>query len=138
MDEAIAIAPALALAEVLDREDFDAARALMRDDCIYEFRGELIHGADAIVASYRGNGDKARKHFDRIEYQSSVVPVDEGQARIDYTDIVNHAGDTLIHRCAQEVDFDSGGAITRIRHVDFPGEREAVAAFFNRHLPDGE
>ena len=125
--------PAEQLARSLDREDYPAARRLLTEDCRYEFRDTVIEGASAIIASYQNNGDKARNHFDRIEYESAIVPIDDTIARIEYTDIVTHAGESLVHRCAQEVEFDGDGAIRLIRHVDYPGEREAVEAFFERH-----
>lgn len=124
---------AAALARALDREDYEATRGLLRDDCVYEIRGETIDGADAIIASYQGNGEKGRRVFDEIEYESAISPLSEGTARIDYTDSVTHAGERFVHKCAQEIAFDESGTITRITHIDLEGEREALEAFKKRH-----
>ena len=121
------------LAEALDGEDYPAARALLSDDCRYEFRGETIDGADEIIALYRDNGDKGRQCFDQIEYRSEISPLPGRRARIDYTDIVTHAGETITHHCAQEIGVDEVGKITLIIHVDLEGEREAIEAFKERH-----
>ncbi len=45
-------------------------------------------------------------------------------------DHLRHAGHAHTHRCEQHLDFDDAGLITRIRHVDLPGEQEALRAFF--------
>lgn len=124
--------PAQRLAESLDREDYVAARNLL-DDCRYEFRGSIIEGADAIIASYQGDGDKARDHFDQIDYESSIVAIDDATTRIEYTDIVAHASERLVHRCAQEIHADGEERVTLIRHIDYDGELETAEAFKQRH-----
>lgn len=124
---------AVALAAALDREDYAAARPLLDDACVYQIRGVVIDGADAIISSYRTNGEAGRKRFDSVRYQSSVSTLADGRARIDCTDIVTHLGNTLIHRCAQEVEFDHAGKATRITHIDFDGEREALEEFKASH-----
>jgi hypothetical protein len=118
-----------AFAKALDAEDYIGARELVSDSCVYEIRGTLIKGGDAVIASYRENGEAGRKRFDNVFYESSVSLLGQDRARIDYTDIVNHEGGTHIHRCAQEVDFDESGKIVRVVHIDLPGEAEALEAF---------
>ncbi|NNE92718.1 MAG: nuclear transport factor 2 family protein [Verrucomicrobiales bacterium] len=126
--------PATVLAEALDAEDYDSARAILADDCRYEIRGEVIEGADAIIATYRDNGGKGRKSFDRVVYESSVSALSETRERIDYTDRITNEGEQLVHRCAQEVEVDPDtGLIGQIVHVDLPGEKEALDAFKKRH-----
>jgi hypothetical protein len=49
---------------------------------------------------------------------------------ITFLDHLAHHGHTLTHRCEQHLEFDEVGRICRIVHVDLPGEREALAAFF--------
>ena len=51
-------------------------------------------------------------------------------AMITFLDHLAHHGHTLTHRCEQHLEFDEAGRICRILHVDLPGEREALAAFF--------
>jgi len=124
---------AVQLAKALDAEDYDAAAKHLAQGCTYEFRGRVIEGADAIIASYRAAGEAGRDRFDAIHYESSVLPVGTDGARIDYTDIVTIAGDTHAHRCAQEVSLDKDGLVSRIRHIDLEGERETLQQFEARH-----
>lgn len=126
------ISTAAALAKALDREDYESARQLLAEDCRYEIRGEVLEGADAIIESYRSNGDSGNERFDRVEYESAVEAIESG-ARINYTDRITKAGETHVHRCAQEVRANAEGLIEFIRHVDLEGEREALQAFCERH-----
>ena len=48
---------AVQFAEALDAEDYDAAVKHLAEGCTYEFRGKVIEGADAIIASYRTAGE---------------------------------------------------------------------------------
>ncbi|MGI9244900.1 MAG: hypothetical protein ACR2RV_29120 [Verrucomicrobiales bacterium] len=133
MTDPIDIAPAVALAQALDREDYPLARRRLRDDCIYQIRGEVIHGAEAIIDSYRSAGDGGRERFDSLSFESKVHEIGRGQARIDYTDIVTRSGDQHVHRCSQVVEIGDDGLISRIEHVDLDGEREALEAFKASH-----
>jgi hypothetical protein len=128
-----AIATATALAQALDHEDYDTARALLADDCAYTIRDQRIDGADAIIASYRTNADAGHQQFEDVRFESAVSAISPNEARIDYTDYVECAGEKLVHRCAQLVTVDDTGKVTAITHVDLPGEREKLEAFKARH-----
>ena len=39
-------------------------------------RGEIFESADAIIESYRSNGDSGNERFDRVEYESSVEAIE--------------------------------------------------------------
>ena len=125
--------PASALAAALDAEDYQTARALLADDCRYEFRGKVIQGADTIIDSYKTNGDAGHDRFDSVEFTSDVVSESDSSARINFTDVVTRSGDTHIHRCSQRVEFDAVSKIVRITHIDLPGEREALEQFKTTH-----
>lgn len=58
-------------AAALDAEDYAAAIELLADDCVYRSRSGPIVGLAAIVTSYRGIGDAARRQLDAIEYTSA-------------------------------------------------------------------
>ena len=122
------------LAEALDRRDYEAARACLAEECHYEIRGETISGADAILASYQSNDGSDSDRFDSVEFTSSVSPIDDSQARIEYTDVVTIFGENHTHRCDQLITLDpSSGKISHIEHVDLPGETEALKQFEEQH-----
>ena len=124
---------AVQLAKALDREEYDAAMQHLAQGCTYEFRGRVIEGANAVIASYRAAGDAAKARFDTIHYESSVSPVGTDGARIDYADFVTLAGDRHAYRCAQEVSLGKNGLVLYIRHIDLEGEREKLHDFEARH-----
>lgn len=61
------------------------------------------------------------------------VPLDPHSAVIHYTDILTHHATTHRHHCAQRITVGPAeggeGLITRIEHIDLPGEHEALNAF---------
>lgn len=117
-------------AEALDRDDFDAARELLADDCEYDTGDGIVRGAGAVLAPYRETSQKARRTFDEIVYESEVERVDGARATILFTDRLRHAGRRHAFRCHQVIEVDGRGLVTRIEHREIDGEREKLEAFF--------
>lgn len=121
----------------LDTEDYATALALLDPECEYTIRGQTLRGPDAIVASYKGNGDIAARSFDEITYGSEIAPGTgpaEGWVVIRFFDRILHQGEHLEHVCEQWVCVSAGSSggrrrIIRIEHHDLPGERERLGAF---------
>ena len=123
-------------AKALDREDYDGARSVLSPGCVYLLRGARIEGPEAIIASYRGNGDEANARFESIEYGSNVREGDGEWVVIEFWDELAHLGRTHRHCCEQWVVVESG-RIVRIEHRDLDGEVESLTAFQRRCLEDG-
>lgn len=79
----------------LDAEDYPAAKRLLSDACEYACRGGIHRGPEAIIASYRGNGDAARA-YDSIDYESRVERESPRCFRIRFVDDISHAGQRLV------------------------------------------
>ena len=130
-----AVRTARRLAACLDAADFAGAQGLLRPDCIYHFRGTTISPAATIIASYERAHADALATFDSIAYDSDIRPDadDPNAAVIHYTDILTHRGVTHRHHCAQRITIDVANdgepRITRIEHIDLPGEHGALNAF---------
>lgn len=118
-------------ARALDGEDYPTVRRLLHDDCEYVCRGETHRGPEAIVESYRSNGDAGRSEFESIVYESTVRGVDERTAVVRFVDHLERAGERFTFESEQVVDAE-GDRIVRIEHVDLPGRCEALEAFRNR------
>ncbi len=114
-------------AKALDGEDYDTALSLLSARCVYRIRGEVIVGGEAVVASYRGNGEAARS-FDSIAYGSGVRRGDEGWIVIDFWDELTHRGRVHRHACEQWVRV-TDGVIVEIEHRDLEGEVESLKVF---------
>ena len=111
----------------LDGEDYAMALSLLDPGCVYRIRGEEVVGGEAIIASYRGNGDAARA-FDSIAYGSSVREGEDGGVVIEFWDEITHRGRVHRHQCEQWVRVVDG-AIVAIEHRDLEGEVEGLRAF---------
>jgi hypothetical protein len=119
-------------AQALDREDYAAAASCLASACEYSIRGRVHRGVEAILAAYREAGSWAASELDGVRFESSVRLVRGGGAVVTFVDHLERAGEQVTHRCEQRLAFDEAGKICRIEHVDLPGEREALAAFFAR------
>lgn len=116
-------------AAALDAEDYSTARTLLADGCVYHTDTGIVTGAEAIIESYRVNGETARSRFDVIEYRSGVTASMPSSAVIDFTDRVCGGGRWHEYHCRQHVRVGEAGLIEEIRHEEFPGERERLRQF---------
>jgi hypothetical protein len=116
-------------ARALDAADYDCAANCLSSICEYSIRDRILRGGPAIVASYREAGTWAASMLESVRYENDVRSTLTG-AVITFLDHLEHHGHTHTHRCEQRLEFDEAGRICRILHVDLPGEREALAAFF--------
>ena len=121
---------AAAFAQALDRDDFDAARALLAESCEYDTGEGLVRGADAVLAPYRETSERCRRTFDEIVYASEVESAEGGRATILFIDRIRHRGLRHAFRCRQVIEVDERGRVARIEHREIDGEREKLEAFF--------
>lgn len=119
-------------AKALDAEQYDVAFSLLDADCRYTCRGQVHEGAEAIIDSYRVNGDEGNKVFDRNEYESEVRRRSDSVVVIRFRDHLWHRDKQLTFECEQEVEVNAEGLISQIRHVDLPGQVEALREFKQR------
>jgi len=117
-------------ADSLDRRDYDALFGLIATDCQYEIQDRLIGSNAAIIQAYRENTEWAFDVFDRIEFESDVIPESEVSARITFTDHLYFGSDVHDYRCQQILHLDNSGRIDRIIHIDLAGEAAALRAYF--------
>lgn len=120
---------ATAFAQALDEENYDRATSLLAEDCKYHFRGKITTGRDEIIRSYQQAGEWAATSFENIRYESRVTTKDTHTARIRFADITAHNGLHHRHECEQLVHVNDANQITRIEHIDLPGERDRLLAF---------
>jgi hypothetical protein len=116
-------------AAALDAEDYEAAFALLAEDCLYEINGALRSTRHAIIESYRASADDARRRFDDVEYLSGVAAIADDAAVITFIDRLRLGDHWHEHRCRQHIAVNHRGLITAISHEELPGEREHLAAF---------
>lgn len=125
----IAVETAKRFAKSLDAEDYPAARAMIGDNCEYMCRGCVYHRPSAIIDAYRGTGDSAEREFDEVRYESTVTAAGDKSALIHFTDHLSHNNKQFSFECQQVIEVDDDGRITRIEHIDLPGQREGLSEF---------
>lgn len=116
-------------AQALDAEDYERAKPLLSSACIYEISGRTIVGSNEIINSYKAHGDQATIDLDSIEYESAVELDQSGDAIVTFVDRIAHRGETLLHTSQQILQFGIDGLICHIRHIELPGERDALEEF---------
>ena len=117
-------------AAALDANDFQAARQLLSSNCVYQRSNDVvITGPENIILSYRESSKRAREMFETVLYSSDVMSSSETSAELLLVDRFEARGKGHTYRSRQFLEFDSSGAITRIRHEEIPGERERLNQF---------
>ena len=119
-------------AKALDAEDYQTARAFLSAECEYTCRGSIFQGPDAIIASYQGTGDGAKRNFDSIHYESAVTGLSATTSLIHFTDHLCHRNERLTFKCQQQVEVNTDNLIIRIEHIDLAGQREALAEYMKK------
>ncbi|MFT5686611.1 MAG: hypothetical protein ACI8RZ_007567 [Myxococcota bacterium] len=123
---------AAAFAAALNDDEFDRAGLLLTGGCAYAVRGDILHGPEAILSSYRDSivqGAAYHTRFDAVAYASSVSAVEEHTVLIAYADHLMLNDQQHTFRCQQRLWMDALGRIWRIEHTDLPGEQKAMIEF---------
>ena len=117
-------------ARALDREDYQAASALLAPDCVYTSRTSLHTGPAAIIESYKANADWAAATLDSIRYESQIEPLGNNRWTVTFIDHITHKGRSLTYTSKQVVTVDNAALICRIDHTDIPAQNHALEQFF--------
>ncbi len=125
------ISIATQFAKALDEEDYKTAIEMISTQCEYFCRGKVYYGSDEIIKSYQSAGDSAQIDFDKIEYESFISTLEENSALIDFVDHFYLQEKKHTFKCQQQIEVGNDGLIIHIKHIDLPGEREALDEFTN-------
>lgn len=121
-------------ANSLDCRDYDALYNLLDSECTYEVQDRLISESEAIVETYRRNTEWAFDAFDRIEFESSVLPESDTTARVTFVDRLYFGSMMHEYRCQQIVRIDNrNGRIVHIFHVDL-ATRQRLSLLFSTNV----
>lgn len=101
-------------------------------DCTYNIGDEPIVGREAIIDSYRRNGQWAGETFDHIDYESRIEMDEDGRVCITFIDDLHHAGQRHEYKCRQLVRVNKWGLIELIEHTEITGQRDELEAFLSR------
>ena len=122
------------LAQALDADDYEAARAVLAPDVSYEIGDEKLVGPDAVLASYRSASEMAQRLFPSVEYRHQVIgTVERTKYRVRYFDVLTAGEETHEHVAEQMVTVDPQLGVVRIVDTPVPGEREKLDEFMERH-----
>lgn len=124
MNRPMRLAVACAFADALDRRDYDAARELLAEECVYDHSAGRIHGADHIIHSYELIAS-LRERLDQAKYTSAVHS--EGDAAVvTFSDRVALGQFGHLCSCQERLLFDRDGYIHSIAHQELPGRQERL------------
>jgi hypothetical protein len=116
-------------AAALDAEDYLAASQFLAEQCVYHLGNATIAGRDAIIGSYRANGESAKRRFESFEYVSDVETTGASDASITFTDRLRSGDHSHEFRCRQHLRIGLGGLVEEIVHEELPGERQRLEDF---------
>jgi len=114
--------------KALDEDDFESAKAYLAANCRYLTGKKDLRGPEAIIQSYREGSDKAKRVFDHVDYGSEILKIDRSSVKVQFTDLIQIKGQTIVYSSKQHLEFGEDGLIIRIVHEEVPGELEALQA----------
>ncbi|MBN2312918.1 MAG: nuclear transport factor 2 family protein [Sedimentisphaerales bacterium] len=129
-EENKAVKQARLFAEVLERKDYEAARAMLAPECIYFQLARDLHGPEAIVAEYERASRWGIDQFESIERDSSVTPTEDGRAWLTFFYHVRHKGKSLKIRSEQIIELDEAGRIGQIEHIELASQANTLFQFY--------
>lgn len=119
-------------ATALDNDDYETAARCMEQDAVYDDNGgKTIVGRDAILESFRGASEWGRSNLDRLTFSHEIDDATPLQIRL--IDVLAYGGEELALEHTMHLLLSDRGLISAVRVAYPPGERDRVAAFFERH-----
>ena len=119
-------------AKALDEDDFESAKAYLAQNCQYSVGEKDLRGPEAVIQSLREGSDKAKRIFDQVDFGSEILGIDGNDVTVQFTDLIQIKGQSLVYSSRQHLEFGKDGLIVRIVHEEIPGELEALEAVLNR------
>ncbi|MBN1830700.1 MAG: GNAT family N-acetyltransferase [Deltaproteobacteria bacterium] len=119
-------------AKALDEDDFESARMYLSRICQYSVGKKELHGPETIIQSFREGSDKAKRLFDQVDYGSETLRIEGNRVTVQFTDLIQVKGQSLVYSSRQHLEFGEDGLIVRIVHEEIPGELEALQSLLKR------
>ena len=117
----------------LDQDEFAKMKELLAPDCTYFIHDEILEGKDTIAGLYQSNMEAGKKKFDELVWgESRVEALNENEFEVYFSDFLKHKGLSHNYNCKQKLTINNAGLITEIRHIELPGEREQLKAYYEK------
>lgn len=117
-------------AQALDDEDYAIAAACLASDAEYDSGDKVIHGADAILDSFKEAAKNGRVSFDSVVFAHEITP--KAPTDIRFLDILTRNGEQFVLDHTMHVTLSDHGTITHLRLTYPPGERERLQDFLDK------
>ncbi len=119
-------------AKALDEDDFESAKAYLAQNCQYSIGEKDLRGPEEIIHSFKEGSDKAKRIFDQVDFGSEILRVEGNNITVQFTDLIQIQGQSLVYSSRQHLEFGENGLINRITHEEIPGELETLQAVLKR------
>ena len=119
--------------EYLDQDDFENFRTVLAENCNYEIGGQTLTTKDSIAGLYEKNMKEGKVKFDELVWgKSEIKKVSEDQYDVYFSDFLKHKGISHNYKCKQRITINSDNLVERIDHMELPGERESLDAYYSQ------
>jgi hypothetical protein len=120
------------LATALDRDDYAGAEQLLKPDAIYDSGDSIIHGAPAIIDSFRKTSEWGRANLDALDFSHEIDDA-KSPLEIVFIDVLRAGGEELTLRHSMRVTLSDRRLVSHLRLERPPGEKEEAHRFLERH-----
>ena len=117
--------------QYLDQDDFVQFKTILAPDCQYEINGKLLTDNETIAGLYEKNMKEGKLKFDELRWGEAVIKkVTDDQFDVYFSDFLTHQGITHNYHCKQRVTINAAFLVSKIEHIELPGEKEKLTAFY--------
>lgn len=119
----------VALARALDEDDYSSVATLIHPQCDYAGpAGRSMKGRREVTGAYWRASRWAKERF-TVRYESEVVEENGNVITVEFVDHLERHRKAHTHRCQQKFTVVDG-LVTAIEHIELPGEKETLDAYF--------
>ena len=124
---------AIKFGTLLDQDDFSNFKLLLKPNCIYEIGDQIYNNRAAIAGLYEKNMKEGKVKFDELVWgKSEIKQVSENEYDVYFSDFLKHQGIEHNYKCKQRITINENHLVEKIVHMELPGEREKLLAFYEK------
>lgn len=120
-------------ADAIAENDFEKAKSCLRDDVQIILGADVISGKENVIGFYEGKAAQAKNIFQEVAFQALVLPADDHNFNIMFSDILKFKGHEHTYKCLHAVVIPDEKGIAKIEHTEIAGELEGLGQFIEEN-----
>lgn len=124
---------AIKFGQTLDNDDFENFKKILDPKCHYEIGCQVLTTNDSIAGLYEKNMKAGKLKFDELRWgEAEVKQVNENDFDVYFSDFLKHQGIAHNYKCKQRITINDQNLVEKIEHIELPGEKEKLTAYYQK------